>query len=289
MRPKHPLIAVALVTLLLLVPLPLGSLARNWFALTNTIENFAHPLMFWWLTAHLFPAVRTRCPSNLTAYGLTLALSVGLGLALEYFQSLVGRDASWEDARNDAVGTLLALALQARRDPGCAGARPWRPVATLAAIALAVMAAFPMMWTTAAYIGRWVNFPVIWSADSRLAHRFSYWKQDAFPGLVIDEPARDWRGYTALQVKVQSLRSNGTEIRIRVHDQQHNQEFLDRYDQAFVLPDSRERTLTIPLAAIQHGPAARHLDLSAVRGLIIFQEGAREPPRFAVGEIRLVR
>ena len=289
MRLNSLSIVVFVVAVLLLVPLPLGAMARNWYALTNTVENAGHPLVFWWLTAHLLPVVRRRLSPATLAYAATFALAMAFGVASEYGQSLVGRDESWEDVRSDAIGALFALALQARRDLRESGHRPWRPVATIVAVALAAVAAFPVVWTTAAYIGRWSDFPVIWSPDSVLARRFSYWKQDAYPGLVIDEPTRDWRGYTALQVKARSLRPTGTEIRIRVHDQQHNQEFLDRYDRAFVLPDARERTLTIPLDAIQHGPAARQLDLSAVRGIVIFQEGAREPPRFAVDEIRLVR
>jgi hypothetical protein len=289
MRRQYLGIVAAVVAFLLLVPLPLGHAARHWFALTNTLENLGHPVVFWWLTAHLFPAVRRNvAPLGLT-YLLTFIVAVIFAMLTEYAQSLVGRDDSWEDVRSDLLGTLLALTLQARRDLQAAGRQSWRPLATLAASALAIVAVFPAAWTSAAYVLRWQAFPLLWSPEALFAQRFSHWKQDAYPGLVIDEPARNWRGYTALQVKVRSLRSTGTEIRIRVHDQQHNREFLDRYDRAFVLPDTRERTLTIPLEVIRHGPAARKLDLSAVRGIVIFQEGAREPPRFTVGEIRLVR
>jgi hypothetical protein len=289
MRLKYPWIGVALVVTLLLVPLPLGPLLLRWHALTNTLENAGHPLVFWWLTAHLLPVVRSKVSPAASAYALALALAVAFGLATEYVQSLVGRDASWDDARHDALGAMLALALQARRDLRASEHQRWRPLATGVAASLAAIAAFPLAWTFTAYAGRWAQFPVIWSADSVLAQRFSYWKQDAFPGLVIDEPARDWRGYAALEIQVHSLRSTGTEIRIRVHDAMHNQQFLDRYDRAFVLPDSRDRTLTIPLELIRHGPATRELDLSAVRGIAIFQEEPREAPRFSVGQIRLVR
>ena len=289
MRLKALWIVILLVAVLLLAPLPLGPMARHWFALTNTIENAGHPVVFWWLTAHLLPVVRARIQSATLAYASTLLLAVAFGLATEYVQSLVGRDASWEDARNDTVGAMLALALSARSDLRGSLHRSWRPLATIAAVALATVAAYPLAWTVAAYAGRWMDFPVIWSSESLLARRFSYWKLGRYPGLVIEEPARDWRGYAALQIRVRSLRSSGTEIRIRVHDQKHNRQFLDRYDMAFVLPDSQERVLTIPLEAIRAAPATRELDLSAVRGVIIFQEGAREPPHFEVGEIRLVR
>lgn len=288
MRLRSLWIVALVVAALLLLPLPLDPLARNWFALTSTIENAGHPLVFWWLTALLLPVVRRQLSNVASAYGATLVLAIAFGLGTEYVQSLVGRDASWEDARNDVLGAMFALALQARRDLRPPGHGRWRPVAAVAAVVLFALCTYPLAWTIGAYVGRWSAFPVIWSSDYVLARRFSYWKQDAYPGLVIDEPARDWRGFTALQVKVRSLRNTGTEIRVRVHDQQHNQEFLDRYDKAFELPDARERTLTIQLDAIRHGPANRELDLSAVRGIIIFQEGSRESPRFVVDEIRLV-
>jgi VanZ family protein len=289
MRLKHPWIVISLVALLLLVPLPLGPLAHRWFALANTIENAGHPLVFWWLTAQLLPVVRARVSPAWFAYALAFILAVVFGLATEYAQSLIGRDASWEDARHDALGAMLALALQARCDLRGSKCRRWRPAATAGAAILAAAAAFPLGWTLTAYAGRWADFPIIWSADSMWPRRFSHWKRDGSPGLVIDEPTRDWRGYTSLWVRIRSMRSTGTEIRIRVHDATHNQELRDRYDRAFFLPDARERTLSIPLEAIKHGAAARELDLAAVRGIVIFQSGSRGSPGFAVGEVRLVR
>ena len=285
---RHLWIAVLVVAVLLLAPLPLGSLSRNWFALTNTIENAGHPLVFWWLTSRLLPPVRSRVKGLWSAYLLTLVLAIAFGVGTEYLQSHVGRDASWEDVRNDAFGAMLALALHARMDLRKSGHESWQSLATVTGFVLASLAAFPLVWTVAAYTGRLWNFPEIWSADSVLARRFSYWKQGNHPGLVIEEPARDWRGYTALQVQVRSLLASGTEVRIRVHDQKHNRQFLDRYDKSFVLPDSTERTLSIPLEAIKHGPNSRDLDLSAVRGIIIFQEGSHPSPNFVVQRIWLV-
>jgi VanZ family protein len=289
MHDQRLLVVFAVVAALLLVPLPLETLARQWFTLTNTIENAAHPLLFWWCTTQCLPVVRRRVATTWLAYSLTLALMAILGIGSEFLQSLVGRDSSWEDVGNDTIGAMLALALQARKDAKGGGRALLRPMATLAAVALIVAAAFPVAWTVSAYVRRWAVFPVIWSSNSVIERRLSFWKQDAYPGLVIDEPARDWRGYSALQVRIRALRSSGTSIRIRVHDQRHNRDILDRYDHAFVLADSSEHVLSIPLQAIQHGPAARELDMSAIRGLIIFQEDGWEPPRFSVGEIRLVR
>jgi len=280
--------AIAVVVALLLVPLPIETLAGTWFALANTIENTAHPLIFWWLTARLLLVVRSRLSSTVAAYPVTFALAVALGLATEYLQSLVGRDASLEDARNDVIGAVFALAIQARRDLHPATYRRWRAAATVMAMAIAAVAIMPLAWTCAAYIWRWQSFPVLWSADAPLARRFAYWKQDAYPGLVLAEPARDWRGYRSLQFRIRAL-GNNTEIRIRVHDQRHNQQFLDRFNTAFLLPDTQPRVITIPLDAIMHGPAMRPLDLSAVKGVIVFQEGRGEALRFDVGEIRLVR
>jgi hypothetical protein len=292
MRSAHPLTflvtVLALVTVLLLVPLPLDPLMRNWFALTSTAENFAHPLAFWWLTAQLYPVVRNRIQPASLAYAMTLLLAVVFGAAMEFFQSLVGRDASWSDVRSDALGAMFALALQMRNDASSSGHAPWRISATVIAASLAVAATFPLAWTCTAYVLRWQAFPTLWSPDALFAKRFSYWEQDDFPGLVIHEPVRDWRGYSALQVTIRSLRDSGTEVRIRVHDQRHNFEFLDRFDRAFALTDGRERKLRIPLQDIARAPADRALDITAVQGVIIFQEGRQDAPEFAVSDVSLV-
>jgi hypothetical protein len=75
---------------------------------------------------------------------------------------------------------------------------------------------------------------------------------------------------------MRSLRQPGAEIRLRVHDVRHKQQFHDRINQAFFLPGDRARALRIPPEAVR-------------RGLTNFQDSGPGPSRFDEGDIRLVR
>ena len=285
MRLKH-LVILLIVFGLLLAPLPLGPLVGRWPALAHTLENSAHPLLFWWLAAVLLRSFRVGLPSAVIRYIVTFLACLVLALGTEYLQSLLGRDSSWEDARNDMLGALFALLLGASRESaGRPRARAW---AACGAVVVAAVAAFPLAWICAAYAWRATAFPVLWQSDAPLARPFSYWKQDAYPGLVLDEPARDWRGYSSLELRLRSRSAEGTRVNLRVHDVAHNHQFSDRYNAGFDLKGSGEQTLRIPLERIQRGPATRELDLSAIRGLVVFQEYGNEPPRFVLQDIRLV-
>lgn len=284
---KSPWIALILVTVLLLVPLPVIPLAHNWDNLAHVIENTAHPVAFCWLTMRLLRIRRAGVRGE--SYLLAVSLAMALALATEYVQSTVGRDASWEDVRNDIIGTLLALALQARRDLSASSQSSWRALATTCAALLLLLAILPLASTIASYTWRWEAFPVLWESDSFFAKRLSHWKTDEYPGFVLDEPAENWSGYSTLQVKVRSLTQSGTELRIRVHDRRHNQEIGDRYNATFTLLDGEQRVVNISLDTIRRAPLTREMDLSAIRGIIIFQDGGPGSPHFDVSEIRLVR
>lgn len=288
MRPPRLLAALAVVTTLLLVPLPLDQAMRRWPAMVSTLENFAHPIVFAWLANVVFSFLRPRIKSRLAPYALTLALTTSFGLGTEYLQSLVGRDASWVDAGNDVLGTLFALLMMARKDLPGAGRRLLRCGINTGAVVVVVAAAFPLLWITAAYAWRAYAWPVLWRSDAVLMRRLAHWQGGEYPGLVIEEPRGDWRGYSQLWVTARSLRPSGVQITLRVHDHGHNQQYLDRYNEDFVLPGDSQLTLKVPLERIRLAPEKRDMDMGAITGIIIFQETGFQPARFEVTEVLLV-
>jgi hypothetical protein len=78
-------------------------------------------------------------------------------------------------------------------------------------------------------------------------------------------------------------------VTVRVHDRLHNLAHDDRYNRTFELPARSSQTLRIPLEEIRLAPQGRQMDMTAIRGIIVFQSAADEPPRFSVREIRLGR
>ncbi len=157
----------------------------------------------------------------------------------------------------------------------------------MGAALLALFALLPLALTLVAYAVRSASSPLLWSDESRMLHRFSRWKLDRCPGLVIDEPLRDWRAFEALQIKVRRECPDFSRIIVRVHDRQHDQRFGDRYNASFELADDAEHTLKIPLVRIRDAPAERQMDMGAIRGIVVFQDGG-ERLCFHVHEVRLV-
>jgi hypothetical protein len=281
--------ALALVTVLLLVPLPVGDLARRWPALFGELENAAHPLVFAWLAWLGFRLLRRRFPApHPLPYLLTFAAAIGFGLATEAVQAMVGRDSAWVDLWNDALGAVCALALIARherrtRSPGHASQSASATIA-LAAMGLAFA---PLAWTLTAYTYRAAMAPVLWQ-DTALMKRFSVWQTGQYEGLEIRELAGDWRGYRQLAVDVRNIGDEPVDITLRVHDLAHDHMFPDRYNGRFTLAPGAASTLSIPVETIRTAPATRVMDLAEMRVIVVFQD-ATQKSRFRVTEVRLVR
>lgn len=282
--------ALALVTVLLLIPLPVEQIVRRWPALLGEIENAAHPLVFAWLAWLGFRVLRRRMPApDRRPYLLAFAITVLFGLITEIVQALVGRDSAWIDLRNDALGALFALALIARNENFAVRQRAAHWLFTSIATACVLLALAPLAWTATAYLYRYSQSPVLWQEHSALLQRFSVWQTGRYEGLEIKELAGDWRGYSHLEVEGVATGDDPVEVNIRVHDRAHTHQFKDRYNEKFTLPTGTATTLEIPLDRIRRGPATRMMDLAAIRVIVVFQDMTNQTSHFRVTEVRLVR
>ena len=281
-------LSVCALTLLLLAPLPLAGLARLWPALVEDGENFGHPVMGAWLAHLAFRRLRSSFPPPSPApWQWSFILISGYGGFIEILQHFTGRDASLTDFMNDVLGAGFALLLHAR----AAASSPWLRRGLLAlAAAAGVAAAAPLTMTLAAYAARSVQAPVVWNEHSRLLKRFWYWKHDDYPGLVIDEPLPDWRQWNFLELKLANPQPLILHIVVRVHDREHDRTYRDRYNGRFTLPPQSNQTVLIPLEEIRTAPQSRQLDMSAIRGVIVFEldKTSAHAPLFQVSQIRLV-
>jgi len=271
--------AIAVALALLLVPFPSG--AQRW---SHSIENSAHALLFALLTWLL---LRTRLPPFRSA-----VLAALFGALTELAQSLVGRDASLLDFANDLLGIGIALLIHARRNQP----RPSLSVA-LALMVCAVIA--PLLWTGAAYAQRHWQAPVLWQQRSWLDRYFiashgarvtsiaaSQCNADRrgralrvelqsgqYPGIALEEPLADWRGYDRLVVELANPGAASLPLVLRVHDASHNFEFADRYNHSIDAAAGALISLSVDLRDIRQAPAHRTLDLSRVAGVMLFSNG----------------
>lgn len=261
------LLALALATALLLVPLPDNLLCR-WPALARELQDFGHPLLFAWLAHAGFVYLRRRMPApSLLPWVLVLGAAAGYGAAIEFVQQFVARSASGLDFFHDLLGTGFALLLHARAESPARKARPG--LAALAVMAAGIAVA-PVATVLAAYGHRALRAPLLWEPDSLLFARLSHWQGGRYPGLVVDEPAPDWRAWRTLEVQVSNPGGETVPFTVRVHDRRHDRSFADRFNGRFSLDPGSSRTLHIPLAEIAAAPAGRTMDMSAIRGVMVF-------------------
>jgi len=265
------LLVVAICALLLL-PIRVPPALARWHALSDDLENFGHPLVFAVLGITVLRGLRHRFAwPSLKPAVLALAAGLLLGSTTEYVQTMVGRDGAWNDVLGDMVGCLSGVAgqlwLEFRRDPQ----RRRQGLAPLAVAAITAMIAIaPLGWTLVAYTARAHESPLFWRVDSTPMQRFAHWKSGRYPGLVIQEPPADWRGYRNLVIDVANQRTSGIELNVRVHDRWHDDSFSDRFNTHLVLAAGTSQSIRIPLERIRRAPRTREMDMSWIRGVGVF-------------------
>lgn len=271
------IIAAVLVTLLMLVPVGSLGVLPLAPALRGELQNFAHPLIFAVLA---LLGRRTMQQSFGTLRGRHLLLLAGALVVFAVFTEVLQGFTGREQSLGDFIGDLLGI---------CAGIL-WplrRRIATWAATLAAVLACIPLSWTVSAYLYRQAQLPLVWHVDSTLLNRFSHWQAGAYPGLVLDEVPADWRGYQALALTIRNPGAEVASFTVRIHDAAHDQRYDDRFNRSFHLAPGTTGVFRIPLDDIATAPAGRPLDLTAVAGIILFQDATDAGARIAPIQIRL--
>jgi hypothetical protein len=274
------------ITALLLLPLPTDAAARRWPALVRDLTDFSHPLAFAWLAHVSYRSLRARMPRpSLAPYVWVIAGAGVYGAATELVQSLVDRQPSLTDFRNDMLGTAFTLLIHVRGEPWAKAARPGFLV--LAAVA-GLVAVLPLATTLAAYGHRFARVPVLWEPESRWFAHFSRWEAGSSPVLRLNEPAADWTGYGYLEIDIGNPLAQSHLVTVRVHDLWHDQRHVDRFNRRFGLEPQSRQVLRIPLDDIRRAPQGRDMDMEMIRGVVVFSV-AQSPGEFRVYGIRLAR
>ncbi len=281
--------SIGAATLLLLTPLPFEGAFQRWPTLMSELENFGHPLVMAWLAHLAFRRLRGQIPPpSRAAYLWVLGLAIGYGALTEVIQSFTGRDASGWDLLNDVVGAAFAVLLNAGRE---ASSHHLRRMLLAVAALTALTVTTPLLITVAAYITRSVREPVLWNDRSPLLGRFSHWRWGFRQALIVEEPLPHWREWRFLEIDLRNLQPAPQRLVVRVHDRNHDQSYGDRYNGQFTLAPQTRETLRIPLDRIRTAPAAREMDMDAIRGIVVFSVSGpgRQTRAFHVYEIRLAR
>lgn len=315
-----PVIHIALILLLLLV-LTVGETPERTM-LWQALFDAGHVPLFGLMAVLVRDLLARRWPrcGEWRPALLSFALTVAIGAGAEFLQTFMpDRDASLTDLLRDAAGAgaflLMREAYRRGTSSGAPASPPVRTAFAVAAIALLLAATAQLSLTLAVLAERARAFPVLARFDG------SWWESalietgdsvltpgtitpsppgmpsgfarldlqpTTYPGLTIDEPYPDWRGYQRLVLTIMSDLDAPIPLTLRVHDAAHDNRYGDRFNTRLMVMPGANR-LTIPLEEIRRAPAGRETDLSRIRGIVLFAYRLDHPAHLYVGAIRLER
>jgi len=228
---------------------------------------------------------------------------LSLALFTEALQSLSAtRQAEVSDILLDLVGAMCGLALFFTYDQQVSGKWaqwrlfPWNAILRFCVVLLLGLTLQPVVGWAYAYWDRDSRFPSMLQFSSDWEMKFvrasdsdlqvvdppEGWKKSAedkvgqvvfhpktYPGIRIDEPYPDWRGYSHLHLDIFSELPTPQSIVIRIDDVHHNNEHADRFNKAFIILPGLNH-IQIPLEDIRQAPVGRELDLSAIKTVLLF-------------------
>jgi len=253
-------------------------------------------------------------------YGMAFVGAVVLGAVSEGLQSLSSsRFAEWSDLLLDVVGAVCVLGLYATYDRNITGRlavwrqAPWKHLVHAGVVLLTLTALSTVLIWTYAYWDRAARFPSLCQFSSSWEMLFVQGKESElqivppplgwgkprvdtvgqvvfypkhYPGIRIEEPYADWRGFSRFRFDVYSELPTARSLVIGIHDAQHNNDYADRFNQAITISPGLNH-IDIPLDDIRQAPVGRELDLSAIKAIRLFAISPPEEFSLYVDNIRL--
>lgn len=298
----------------LLAPLPVGT-----SEFSRTLQDLLHAPLFSGVAIVIVEQGRQSRlrDSPVLLYGASLVAAIAIGALGELAQLAFTRDrhAEWNDLANDALGATLGLCFHALvKQRSLAPAPRYRLVALI--IVLVGILSTPLLHTSAAYIQRRHQAPELITWNSALGHHFLHadsarinlqsapqgWQlrpdekvlhivpdgRARWPGILLEEPLADWRGYRALEVELINPHEQPLSLTLRIDDGIHNQEYADRYNGHLQVAGKTRLTRRIPLSDIERSPKKRLLQLNNIARLMLFQDSTVGAQDFYLCGIHLV-
>lgn len=269
--------------------------------LLKTLHDATHGPLFGCVALLVLLWMRTRATrtSLVGEYAIAFGVALALGLATEVAQWLTGRDASWLDARNDALGAVAFLLLFFSVDPQVrirlTALR--RVLAAVVGIGLSAVLVAPAIRAGLEYQQRNRRFPTLVDF-SRDYDRYFVLQQNAllapaqvppqwaaapgesalqvrlqagpYPGIHLIEPRPDWSRFSTLALDLTNPGPDDLTLTLRVHDEAHTWASDDRFNRSLTLRAGARETVRVALDDIRRAPRGRSLQLERIAGIVLF-------------------
>ena len=296
--------ALLVVLCLLFLPLPGNSL---WW---REVFNAGHVALFVLLAFFIYGQLKAmpRLSDSLLMYPLVLMLGLSLGGLIELLQSLVQRDASINDLYSDFFGLLAGVSLIAAYRLKKLQHKKVATALLFVGVIFVSIGLLPLIQLSWFCVERQRAFPVIVDFDADWSFRFVHFDQvdllertkksqskaaypvqfnsGKYPGISVIEPEPDWSNYRSLRMKIFSKNKEDIILVLRIHDDKHNQQFLDRFNMRLQIQRGMNE-IDVPLKRVELAPRDRKMDLTNIAGVILFMREPDEPVRLEISNIYL--
>lgn len=275
------------------------------------LQNSGHTLLLCLITfAFIYAAHRYWFRSSLKLSMLiAVFLSVIFSGLSEYIQPFVGRESSGEDLYQDFLGIIAGVLLYAAFISRsltryvCLGC---------ALLVVAYGLSSPVVWYYAKEL-RDKNFPLLADFENAIGSRFydaryralltfveapEGWqdnhstvaridfKPGSWPGLRAFDLRGNWGEYQELILEVYNPETSVLELVVRIHDEQHNNEHDDRFNQTLdIAPGLNE--IRIPIEKIAKTRSGRYLNLKQIRVMMLYMSRPQQDHTLYFDNFRL--
>lgn len=276
----------------------------------QTALNSSHVFVFAFVAlAFLAATAQLTRLSVWQQFFVALLAALVSGTASEAAQINTMRDASLEDLLSNWLGAAAALLLATAFRRGLSASKISRIAVVLSAVLVLVVALFPLLKVSAAYLERNADKASLVSSgdfffrtfalpqnaslsvveiDGRMSRRVDL-RDGAWPGVVFHDVWPDWTAHSSLVVELSLPDAAPLTVHIRVHDRAHRvgeQPYNDRFNVRRELAPGWN-TVRIPLETIRNAPLGRQMDLSQIDGIVVFCAPKDAGRRFDLISIRL--
>jgi len=305
------LLAGGLLLLVLLGELP-G--AGKW---ASELGNAAHGPAFAALTLVAFALLRREGSGArpvLVDAAIAAGVAIALGAATELLQLRLGRDASWGDLGNDALGALAAagfIVAARHRGPQRGSGLALRRASLVAGGICAAVMLTPAAVTGAAYFIRWLTFPTLVDFSSPLSPYFlTSWghvtvarqpapvaSADRAPGdtalrvqlvprrhwtVAFWEPRPDWRGYGSLNIDILNPTDAPLLLTVWIRDWSQAAVRDAGFRGTIRVPPHARSVAPVSVAALSAGAGRTRVDPARVHSVLLTRARANEAREFYV-------
>lgn len=309
-------VAVATVLLILFGQLPWSG---RW---VTVLSDSAHGPASALIAACIFGWRRNSTLTNNRSlprdWVVSLMLTVALGALIELVQYFIGRDAEASDVMTDVLGAVAGTSASvfsvAHRDPRHGVA--WIPSIALSSACLATIAmSLPALIMMKAYLDRDARFPLLMDADALTGTYFftPFWidgrraplpggfhhgqisrngyrvrlASDSDWGLGILELTPDWSRFNTLTIDIVNPVASRLSLGIRVFSHPHGLVGRPGFIAHYSTSEAGPSQWRIPLKTMQEAKGKQHVDLTQLRGLVIFQTAENRAREFYVVSLRV--